>query len=53
MWPKYGEYQWFGKHKKNGYQKRKTAKGCFGRNRNDLKLINGKPNGTYYVGDNK
>lgn len=49
MWPdKYGEYQWFDKHKKNGSTKRKQSKGCFGKNRNDLKLVAGRKNGTYY-----
>lgn len=48
MWSKHGEYQWFGKHKKNGTGKRKQAKGCFGNHRNDMKLVKGKPDGTYY-----
>ena len=40
MWPeKYGEYLWCGKHKKNSSQKRKQAKGCFGKHRNDNKLV--------------
>jgi hypothetical protein len=39
MRPKYGEYFIFGKHKKNGTQKRKQSKGCFGSKRNDEKLI--------------
>ena len=48
MEPKYGGYQRFGKHKKNGTAKRKQSKGCFGKSRNDLKLVTGRPNGTYY-----
>lgn len=41
MWPKYGEYQWFGKQKKSGTRKRKQSKGCFGNKRNDTKLVRG------------
>jgi len=43
MWPeKFGEYRWFGKHKKNGYSKRKQSKGCSGNKRNDSNLIKSK-----------
>lgn len=40
MWPdKYGTYKPFNKQKKNGYQKRRASKGCFGNKRNDDKMI--------------